>query len=60
MNWFLLQLIVMTFVPMPVGASITRPDPSKNEWIFSCIEFKSPYQLARQVYIEYKRPEKSE
>lgn len=59
MNWFLFHILIVTFVPLPVGATIKRPDPEKNEWVFSCIEWKSPYQLARQVYLETKPPEKT-
>ena len=53
MYWLLFKLAILTFVPLPVGARIVRPDPKKNEWVFSCIEWRSPYNLARGVYLEH-------
>ncbi len=60
MYWLLLKLIVLTFMPLPIGAKIVRPDPTKNEWIFSCREWKSPYSVSREVYLELRPAVKTE
>lgn len=52
MYWTILKLVFMTFVPLPVHPKLTRPDPKKNFWTFTCDEFKSAYQLAREFYLE--------
>jgi hypothetical protein len=52
MYWILFKIIVLAFVPLPIHPKITRPDPKKNFWNFSCDEFKSPYQLAKVFYTE--------
>lgn len=54
MYWFLARLLVLVFAPLPVGARITRPDRTKNEWVFTCREWKSPYRLAQEVYLDAK------
>jgi hypothetical protein len=61
MYWNLLKLVFATFAPVvPVGSQLKRPDPTKNEWIFSYSELKSPFQLAREVYLEQKAAYKIE
>jgi hypothetical protein len=60
MYWDLLKLVILVLTPLPVGASIAWPDRSKNEWIFSCREWKTPYNLAREVYLEHCPPIKTE
>lgn len=50
MLWILFKMFVLTFVPLPIHPKITRPDPKRNVWTFSCDEFKSPYQIARMFY----------
>lgn len=52
MFWILLKLVVMTFVPLPIHPKLTRPDPKKNFWTFTCDDFKSPYQIAHQFYTQ--------
>jgi hypothetical protein len=54
MYWILLKIVALTFVPLPVNPKVTRPDPKKNFWTFTCDEWKSPYQLAKLHYIEAK------
>lgn len=61
MYWNLLKLVILTFAPVvPVGAKWTRTDPAKHEWIFSIREWKSPFGLAREVYLEHYPPNKTE
>ena len=61
MYWTLFQVLLLTCAPiLPVGVRITRPDPTKNEWIFTCQEWKAAWQLAREVYLEYYPPVKTE
>lgn len=60
MLWLLLKLTLLTFTPLPVGGQIRRPDPVKNEWIFTCREWKSPFQTAREFYLEQKAAYKVE
>jgi hypothetical protein len=43
-----------------MGTKITRVDPAKYEWVFSFTELKSPYALAREVYLEQKAAYKVE
>ena len=50
--WLLLKLILVTFVPLPINPKLTRPDPKKNFWTFSCDEWKSSYQLVKVAYAE--------
>jgi hypothetical protein len=50
MLWILFKMFVLTFVPLPIHPKITRPDPKRNMWMFSCDDFKSPYQMARIFY----------
>ena len=50
MYWLLLKLVFLTFVPLPINPKVTRPDPKKLFWTFTCYEFKSAYQLARIAY----------
>ena len=52
MYWFLLKILALTFLPLPIHPKLTRPDPKKNFWTFECDEFKSPYELAKLVYLE--------
>lgn len=54
MYWFLARLLVLVFSPLPVGARINRPDPAKNEWIFTCREWRSAYSLTRQIWADFK------
>ena len=51
MLWILFKLVLFTFVPLPIHPKITRPDPKKNFWTFTCDEFKSPFQIARKFYL---------
>jgi hypothetical protein len=61
MYWTLFQVLIVTCAPIiPMGARITRPDPAKNEWIFTCQEWKAAWQLAREVYLEQKAAYKVE
>jgi hypothetical protein len=60
MYWNLLKLVILVLTPLPVGATVTWPDRSKNEWIFSCREWKTPYKLIREVYLEQKAAYKIE
>jgi hypothetical protein len=61
MYWNLLKVIILTFAPVvPIGAKFTRVDPGKHEWIFSIREWKSPYELAHEVYLEHYPPVKTE
>jgi hypothetical protein len=61
MYWTLFQVLVVTFAPvLPIGAKWTRVDPGKHEWIFSIREWKSPFELAREVYLEQKAAYKVE
>ena len=55
MYWFLLKLAILALVPLPVNAKITRPDPTKNEWTFTCDEFKSAWQLVK-ILCEKPKP----
>ena len=59
MYWNVLRLIFLTFAPLPIGATLRRVDPTKNEWIFSCREWKSPYTLAREAYLTMNPSPKS-
>jgi hypothetical protein len=52
MYWLLFKLVLCTLVPLPIHPKITRPDPKKYFWTFTCDEFKSPYQLAKLFYLE--------
>lgn len=52
MFWVFLKFVVLSFIPLPIHPKITRPDPTKNFWTFTCDEFKSPYQLAKVFYTE--------
>jgi hypothetical protein len=54
MYWFLLKLVLLTFVPLPIHPKLSRPDRSKNFWTFECDEWKSPYQVARVFYNDNK------
>jgi len=49
MYWTLFKILVVTFAPLPVNPKLTRPDPKKNFWTFACDEWKSPYQLIRDL-----------
>ena len=61
MYWTLFQVFVVTFAPVvPIGTKITRVDPTKYEWLFSFSELKSPFELAREVYLEQKAARKVE
>lgn len=60
MYWLVIKLAILTLAPLPIGGQIRRPDPAKNEWIFTCREWKSPYQLIREVYLEQKAAYKAE
>lgn len=51
MYWELFKIIMMTFTPMPINPKLTRPDPTKNSWTFSCDEFKSAYQIIKNFYV---------
>ena len=57
MYWILLKLVFLTFVPLPINPKVTRPDPQKLFWTFTCDEFKSPYQLARMFYTDTRKIE---
>lgn len=57
MYWLLLKLVFLTFVPLPINPKVTRPDPQKLFWTFTCDEFKSPYQLARMFYTDTRKIE---
>jgi len=50
MLWILFKMFVLTFAPLPIHPKITRPDPKRNVWMFSCDEFKSPFQLISAFY----------
>ena len=50
MYWQLFQIIVFTFVPLPIHPKIKRPDPTKNLWTFECEGFTSCYDLAKVFY----------
>jgi hypothetical protein len=60
MYWFLAKFCILVCAPLPIGARITRPDPTKNEWVFTCREWKAPWQLAREFYLEQKEAYKVE
>lgn len=47
-----MKLVVLIFVPLPIDPKLTRPDPKKNLWTFTCDAWMSPYQLAKVAYIE--------
>jgi hypothetical protein len=51
-RWWL--LFTLSFVPLPVNPKLTRPDPKKNFWTFTCDEWKSPYQLVKIHYLDSK------
>lgn len=51
-RWWL--LFTLSFVPLPVNPKLTRPDPKKNFWTFTCDEWKSPYQLVKIHYLDPK------
>ena len=57
MYWILLKLMFMTFVPLPVNPKVTRPDPKRLFWTFTCDEFKSAFQLAKVFYTDTKAAE---
>lgn len=57
MYWLFLKLVFLTFVPLPINPKVTRPDPTKLFWTFTCDEFKSPYQLARIFYTDTRKTE---
>jgi len=48
--WLLLKLVLVTFVPLPVNPKLTRPDPKKNFWTFSCDGFTSCFETAKIFY----------
>lgn len=48
MYWLAFKLFIFSFVPLPVGSRLVRPDPQKNEWVFSCREWKSLYRQLRE------------
>jgi hypothetical protein len=50
MYWQLFQIIVFTFVPLPIQPKIKRPDPTKNLWTFECEGFTSCYELSKLFY----------
>ena len=54
MYWLLFKLVLASFVPLPINPKLTRPDPVKNFWTFSCDEWRSPYQLAVMHYVDSK------
>lgn len=60
MYWFLAKLCILVCAPLPIGARITRPDPTKNGWVFSCLEWKPAWRLVRDLYLEQKDAYKSE
>jgi hypothetical protein len=45
---------------VPLGAKWTRVAETKYEWVFSIREWKSPYELAHEVYLEHYPPVKTE
>ncbi len=60
MYWNLLKLVILALAPvMPTDVKFTRIHPDKNEWKFS-VHWKSPYELAREVYLEHYPPIKTE
>jgi hypothetical protein len=50
MYWILFKMVVLSFVPLPLNPKLTRPDPTKNLWTFTCDEWRSVYQLAKLHY----------
>ena len=52
MYWILFNVIVLTFVPLPIHPKITRPDPKKNFWTFECDAFTSCFKVARIFYTD--------
>lgn len=48
MYWLLFKLLLALMVPWPVDASLTRPDPTKNSWVFTCREWKSPFRMIKE------------
>jgi hypothetical protein len=50
--WLLFKMFVMSMLPMPINPKLTRPNPKKNFWTFTCDEWRSPYQLAVMYYVD--------
>ena len=50
MLWILFKMFVLTFVPLPIHPKVTRPDPTRNVWTFTCDGFKSPFQLIKAIH----------
>ena len=45
-------LLLLTFVPLPINPKLTRPDPKKNLWTFSCDGFTSCFETAKIFYTD--------
>lgn len=45
MYWSLFKCFALVVAPVPINPAITRPDPLKNEWMFSCTEWLPVYKL---------------
>jgi hypothetical protein len=52
MYWFIIKLFALSLVPLPINPKITRPDPKKLFWTFTCDEFKSAFQISKIFYTE--------
>lgn len=50
--WLLLKIIVMSFVPLPINPKMTRPDPKKNFWTFTCDGFTSCFKVVKVFYTD--------
>lgn len=51
MYWQLFQIIVFTFVPLPIRPKFARPDPVKNLWTLECEGFTSCYKISKMFYV---------
>ena len=54
MYQLLFKIIFMSFTPLPINPKLTRPDPTKNYWTFTCDGWRSPYHIAQLHYNDTK------
>lgn len=48
----MLKMVILSFVPLPINPKMTRPDPKKNFWTFTCDGFTSCFKMAKVFYTD--------
>jgi len=54
MFWFIGKILALALLPLPINPKVTRPDPKKLFWTFTCDEFKTTYQMVKTFYSNLK------